>query len=305
MRKLIRIISICFYFFSYLSISVYASSQKEDSLKTQKLIDSILLKTQYTHGEIVLPGGLAKMNVPQEFGYLNPDQAKFVLEKVWQNPPSEKGLGMLFPSDLTPISPGTWGIEITYSEDGHVKDDDASEIKYDELLKQIQEAMQKENPERVKQGYSTMDMVGWAEQPSYDKNTHKLYWAKELKIGSDSIHTLNYNVRILGRKGVLVLNAIALKPQLTEVKNEMQKVIGFVNFEKGNRYEDFDSKTDKVAEYGIAALILGGVAAKAGLFKIILGALVAGWKFIVMGVAALGGFLTKLFKRKKDDSGVN
>src|SRR2546426_2131137 len=34
---------------------------------------------------------------------------------------------------------------------------------------------------------------------------------------------------------------------------------------EGHRYADFVPGTDKVAEYGIAALIAGGVAAKAGL----------------------------------------
>jgi uncharacterized membrane-anchored protein len=175
-----------------------------DSISTQKYIDSILHKVEYTKGEIVLKGGIAKLNIPEEFGYLNPEQSKFVLEDLWKNPSGEAPLGMIFPSNLNPLSDDAWGIEITYNEDGYVKDDDAEDINYDDLLKQIKEAMQNENPERIKQGYSSIEMIGWAENPTYDKQTHKLYWAKELKFGTDSIHTLNYNVRILGRKGVLV-----------------------------------------------------------------------------------------------------
>jgi len=50
-----------------------------------------------------------------------------------------------------------------------------------------------------------------------------------------------------------------------------------------------------VAEYGIAALIAGGLAAKAGLFKVLLGALIALKKFIVLGLVAAAAFLRRLF----------
>lgn len=81
----------------------------------------------------------------------------------------------------------------------------------------------------------------------------------------------------------------------------MQKVISFTNFEKGYKYEEFNSSNDKVAEYGIAALVLGGIAAKTGLFKVLLGLLIAGKKFIIMGAVAIGGFFMKFFKRNNND----
>src|SRR6266581_5803290 len=94
--------------------------------------------------------------------------------------------------------------------------------------------------------------------PHYDSASHKLYWAKDLRFGGDSGRTLNYNIRVLGRRGVLVLNAVAAMDQLESVKRDMAKVIGFVEFNGGHRYADFIPGTDKVAEYGIAALIAGG-----------------------------------------------
>jgi uncharacterized membrane-anchored protein len=73
----------------------------------------------------------------------------------------------------------------------------------------------------------------------------------------------------------------------------MAKVIGFVEFSGGHRYADFIPGTDKVAEYGIAALIAGGLAAKAGLFKVLLGALIALKKLIVLGLVAAAAFLRR------------
>ncbi len=57
-----------------------------------------------------------------------------------------------------------------------------------------------------------------------------------------------------------------------------------------------------MAEYGIAALIAGGLAAKAGLFKVLIGALIALKKFIALGLVAAAAFLRRLFGRKSADA---
>ena len=155
------------------------------------------------------------------------------------------------------------------------------------------------NEARKKHGYDEMTLVGWAEPPRYDSASHKLYWAKNLRFGDDTAHTLNYNIRVLGRRGVLVLNAVAEMDQLDQIKSAMSKVMGFVEFTDGHRYADFVPGSDKVAEYGIAALIAGGVAAKAGLFKVLLAALIGLKKVLVVALAAVAAFFRKLMGRKK------
>lgn len=72
-----------------------------------------------------------------------------------------------------------------------------------------------------------------------------------------------------------------------------------VNFNDGNRYADFDPKVDKVAAYGIAALVAGGIAAKLGLFKLLWVFLLAAKKFVIIGFAAAATWLKKIFGRKK------
>lgn len=78
---------------------------------------------------------------------------------------------------------------------GYVEDDDANSINYDDLLKTNQE----ENQQRINEGYSPIQLIGWAAKPFYDNNKKVLHWAKELNFGGDSLNTLNYNLRILGR----------------------------------------------------------------------------------------------------------
>ena len=169
---------------------------------------------------------------------------------------------MLFPAGASPVSDNGWGVVITYEEDGYVSDKDADSINYDSLIKEMKEGTAESNKEREKQGYQTVDLVGWAAKPYYDKDAHKLYWAKELAFGGNAEHTLNYNIRVLGRRGVLVLNAVAGMDQLASVEKDMRNVLAFTDFNPGYRYADFDSKTDKTATYGIAALVAGGLAAK-------------------------------------------
>jgi uncharacterized membrane-anchored protein len=163
-----------------------------------------------------------------------------------------------------------------------------------------------ENPERKKQGYPAITLVGWAAPPHYDVETHKLYWAKELKFEGERGDTLNYNIRLLGRKGVLELTAVADMNQFSVIDQQTPQILGMVEFKEGSRYADFDPKTDKVAKYGIAALVAGGAlaaAAKFGFLKVFWVALLAAKKFIIIGVVAVGAFLKKIFAGRKSGGG--
>jgi uncharacterized membrane-anchored protein len=248
-----------------------------------------------------LRDGLATLTVPSDFNYLGPDDAENVLVKLWGNPPSEiKPLGLLIPAGLTPLDTNCWVVTIEYDEDGYVKDSDASSINYDDLLKKMQAGVAERNEEMHKRGYRTVELVGWAAPPHYDAATHKLYWAKDLKFENSKHDTLNYSIRMLGRKGVLELNAVAHMSAFNEIDAQTPKILGMVDFKEGNRYADFDPKTDKVSKYGIAALVAGGAlaaAAKFGLFKVIWLAILAGKKFVIIGIVAVAAFFRKMFNR--------
>lgn len=250
-------------------------------------------------GEIDLPGGFAKLTVPENFYYLSPSDAKRVLEEAWGNPPQDvPNLGMLFPAEHNPFTSGSWAVEIDFEEEGYVKDDDAEDIDYDELLEQMKKDVAAVNPDRVAAGYDEIELVGWAAPPHYDSETKKLYWAKELHFSSVETNTLNYNIRVLGRKGYLLLNFIADMEQLNEIEGQLDTVLAMSEFKEGSQYRDFDPDIDKVAAYGIGGLIAGKVLLKTG---IIASALLFLKKFIVIIVVAIGGFFARLFKRNKTE----
>lgn len=256
-------------------------------------------KLKYQQGTIELGSGLATLNLGSAFRYLDPDQTERVLVNAWGNPPDNKTLGMILPADLSPVEENGWGVIVTYEEDGYVDDKGAETIDYTKLLQEMKEGETKINEERAKQGYEAVQLVGWAEPPRYDRASHKLYWAKDLKFGSNPEHTLNYNIRVLGRRGVLVLNAVSGMNQIGSIKTSMQALLPQVEFNQGHRYADFIPGKDKVAEYGIGALIAGTLAVKTGLFKALLAGLLAFKKLVVVGIAAAGAFLRKIFKKEE------
>jgi uncharacterized membrane-anchored protein len=274
----------------------FAQEQAEEQPEAQ---EAPAPELKYQRGEVVLPGGQARLAVPESFGYLDPAQTEKVLV-AWGNPPGNETLGMLLPSGVDPESPESYGVIITYADDGHVDDEDAKETDYDALLKSMQEDTRSENAERQKAGYSPIQLMGWATAPHYDSAAKKIYWAKELKFGAAEHHTLNYSVRVLGKEGVLELNAVSGMDQLPQVEEGMKQVLAFTSFQPGHTYADFDPSSGRLAGYGIAGLVAGKVAAKAGFFKVALGMLLAAKKFIVVGAVALFGALAKLFKRKQE-----
>lgn len=288
--------------FALLLGSVSSVSAAEPGTAPAKITaEEFLSSLKFKNGKIDLPNGIAALDLPPSFRYLNPEDSTRVLVDAWGNPPGGTTLGMIFPADVSPLDQNSWGIIITYDEDGHVSDEDANTIKYDELLKDMQSSMEEANAERKKQGYEPVSLLGWAETPSYDKASHKLYWAKELAFGDAQQHTLNYNIRVLGRQGVLVLNAVAGMDNIALIKSEMPKVLAATNFKAGNDYADFNNSTDKVAGYGIAALVAGGVAAKMGFFAKIFALLLAFKKLIIIGVIALGVGIKKFLGMKKKE----
>jgi uncharacterized membrane-anchored protein len=291
-----KIVATFFLFGSLIAISCAAENPQK--LTAEEFVSSLNFQT----GKINLPGSIATLDLPPSFRYVGPDDAEKILVNAWGNPPGNKTLGMIFPADVSPLQKNGWGVVVTYEKDGHVKDDDADSIKYDELLKTMQESEKTNNDQRKKNGYPEMNLVGWAEQPIYDKQSHKLYWAKDIHFNGAQENTLNYNVRVLGREGVLVLNAVAGMNQIADIKQQMQTVNQFSEFTPGNRYADFDNKTDKVAEYGIAALVAGGIAAKLGLFGKFIAILIAFKKLLFVAVAGAGSYVYKFFKRKKEDA---
>lgn len=271
----------------------WTSYSQVDSVQWQ--IDSLENSFHYQTGVIEFPSCKARLKVPEGFRYLDAEQSQIVLSDLWGNPADSSILGLLVPENRGVLAPNSWVFTISFDEIGFVKDDDAEDIDYDDLLKEMQGEMSDANSEREQLGYPPITLVGWASEPFYDDKTKVLHWAKELRFGSDSLSTLNYNLRVLGKDGVFVLNAVATISELNEVKPAIAPVLASVEFEKGSTYFDFNPEVDEVAAWTVGGLVAGKVLAKAGIFAVV----AKFGKFIVMGLIAAATGVWNFVRRRK------
>jgi uncharacterized membrane-anchored protein len=277
-------------------VTIATAFAQKDSITTPMDYDKIESSMNYQTGKIILTAGNAVLNVPKGFKFIDAKKAQYVLSDLWGNPKDSTILGALVPENTGVTYSDCYLFTITYDGMGYVKDDDAKDTNYDDLLKDMKQETLDANPERIKQGYPAIELIGWASKPYYDDKKKVLHWAKELKFGKDSIHTLNYDLRVLGRKGVFILSAVAVMDQLPEVKANMDNVISSITFDKGNQYADFDSSTDEIAAWTIGGLVAGKILAKVGFFALIL----KFWKLGVLAIAGGWAAIKKFLFGKKD-----
>jgi uncharacterized membrane-anchored protein len=199
----------------------------------------------------------------------------------------------------------SWIVTLNYFEDGYVKDDDAADFKPKELLDDLREGNEQANEVRKQRGFKPLFLDGWTEAPRYQRGPHHLVWG--LKVHDDDGESINFYTRVLGRHGYVAINLIDAPDRIEASKKDALAVLQATSFRKGSRYEDFDKKSDKVAEYGLAALVAGGAGAaalklaKVGLLAKfggkIIALLIAFKKALVLFFVAIGAGIKRLFAR--------
>jgi uncharacterized membrane-anchored protein len=183
---------------------------------------------------------------------------------------------------------GNWWAIFNFDDSGYVKDDE--KIDADELLKTLKDSDEAGNEERKRLGISPLYTEGWQVPPHYDTVTKRLEWG--LKLRSNEGIVLNYTVRLLGRTGVMNATLVSSPETLDKDVASFKTALAGYEFIGGQRYAEFQPG-DKVAEYGLAALVLGGgaaIAAKTGF-------LAKFWKLIVIAFVGLFAAIGKFFKR--------
>jgi uncharacterized membrane-anchored protein len=248
-----------------------------------------------------------EIDLPAEYLFLDAPQAKRFMEK----------LGNLWNDDLLGVitkGDASWLVTVRYTEDGYVKDDEAEKMDAEEILGAIKEGTEEANKQRVKRGFKGLNVLGWSEPPHYERAPHHLVWGIKGHTEGDEDDTVNFNTRVLGRKGFVALNLIDGGKTIETSKPSVAALLAATSFKTGARYADFEAKTDKIAEYGLAALVAGGAGAAAlKLVKVgllakfggkLLVLLLAAKKAIVLGLVALGAMFKKLFGRGRAEPAV-
>lgn len=176
-------------------------------------------------------------------------------------------------------------------EEGYVKDDE--KIDADALLESLKEGNKVGNERKKEKGLPIMTLEGWYFPPRYDNDNKRLEWGTKLRSEDGKSITVNVTTKILGRSGytsaILVTSPETLDKDLLDFKSTLKNF----DYVIGEKYSEW-KQGDKVAAYGLGALVLGGAAAvatkKGGLKLLWIGLLAAG--------AAIWAGFKKFFAKK-------
>ncbi len=242
-------------------------------------------------------GEQAMISVPAGFLVTGKEGTKRLLE-LTGNLVTGDEVGAIIPA--VDADSAMWFAIFEYRNVGHVSDTDKDSIDADALLRTLRNDNQQANEERRRRHLNTMTISGWEHPPYYDSATHNLTWAM-LGVSDSGTVSVNHSVRILGRGGTMNVDLV-LGPNLyAQTLPRFDSLIATFRFREGRRYADF-VKGDKVAAFGLTALIAGGVGAVAaktgllaGLGKFLIVILLALKKAVVVLVLGIVAFFRKLF----------
>ncbi len=246
-------------------------------------------------------GTAASIQVPAGCAFTGARGSRTFME-LTENPPSGDETGVLLCEDPADTAGQFWML-FSWDSSGYVKDTDGASLDADAILKSLRDGTDEGNKERQERGWSPITIAGWDRAPYYDPATHNLTWATLVR-GDSGETTINHSVRLLGRAGVMHADLIISPRQKASTMPVFDKVIGGFVYLPGQRYSEW-REGDKVAEYGLTALIAGGAgvaAVKLGLFgklwKLVATAFVALWKLIAVAVAAVATKVKSIFRRR-------
>lgn len=238
----------------------------------------------------------AVLRLPRGYSFIPGPEARAWLQMLG-NKPGDATLGLVLAGEGRPDD---WFVVVRFVPAGYVRDDDAKDWDADQLLRDLREGTEAANAERRQVGVREIEVVGWIERPRYDAATHRLVWAAEArdKGVADDSPGVNYNTYALGRDGYVSLNLVTDLKVIAARKPLANELLDGLEYVAGKRYADFNSSTDRVAEYGLAGLVAGVAAKKLGLFAVAAGLFLKFWKVLAVGAVVLATPFAKLFRRK-------
>ncbi|WP_158290155.1 DUF2167 domain-containing protein [Ramlibacter sp. WS9] len=193
-----------------------------------------------------------------------------------------------------------WFAVLDFVPEGYVKDDE--KIDAAKLLAVLKEGNEAGAQERKKRGLPSLILDGWQMPPQYDAENKRLEWATVLHSdGGEKV--VNYSTKLLARRGYTTAVLVSDPANFTSDVAEFKAALKTVQYVPGESYAEF-KQGDKIAAYGLGALIVGGAAAmatKKGFWAAAAAFFAAFWKLIIgAGVALLAG-IGAIFKKKQKE----
>jgi uncharacterized membrane-anchored protein len=228
---------------------------------------------------------LAQLNLPHEYKFTGQKGTKVLMEYLG-NTIDGSEIGVVIPVKQENKD---WFILFKYDPLGYVKDNEAGSLNADKILDRIKKGTKESNKARKDKGIAPINVIGWDEKPHYDTTSHNLVWS--VLTESEGEKLINYHTKILGRTGVTTVSVVTDAGQINAVKPQLATIIKNFTYIPEKKYSDFVPGKDKVAEFGLTALIAGGLSAAAAKIELLVKILIV---FIgIVLVVAIGVVLKK------------
>ena len=250
--------SICSMAFPEDSTTLLPQAEAPIIEKLNHQLDSLENQIKYHTGNIMLAGGKFNLRVPDEFLFIDAAQSRYILEELWGNLPDPEVAGMIVRKGFQPSKLiNDYSFVIGYSDIGHVSVEKDAELNHTDLLANLKNNMLRSNESRLNMGLNTMAVSGWVMVPYFDHFKKALYWATRITANGTDEEILNYNLRLLGKTGVIKINAVATLDQLSDIKKNLPLIIAQTRFSAEERFEAFKEGTDRESKQNLTSLIAG------------------------------------------------
>ncbi len=277
--------------FAFASGSV--SAQEGPLTPEQQQMMERFASIQWTEGPTTeRVGTMAEIQVPAGYQFTSASGAQTLLE-LYGNPRDPGILGA-----IVPMAEGaSWTLIFKFDDIGYVKDADKESIDAEEILSSFQAGLPGMNEARRAVGAAQCSGISWMERPFYDPQTNNLTWA--LRLGFNDGDSVNYDIRILGRRGVMEATLLDSPETYAKSIPDVKQVLTGFAFTSGEKYSEWQ-QGDKIAAYGLTGLVAGGglaMAAKTGLLGKLGVLLAKGGKAIILAVVVIFGAGMSIVKR--------
>lgn len=299
--RVLVVFLVCVTFISQTAVSFADPSQSDPSESTEyspqqdkEYVDTLEAAiNSATQGPATIPLiDQGVLNIPDDYLFVPTKEASAFM-KANGNTTGPEFVGLI----ISKVDELRWFITVNFIKSGYLRDDDAKKWTADDLLKSLKEGNDEANKERIASGYPSLEIIGWIETPKYDASTHKLVWSMLVKDkDSSSEPIVNYNTYVLGREGYFKLDLVTPNSSIAQDKLIAHNILASLHYNEGKRYQNFSEGRDRVAAYGLAALITGVAAKKLGLLALAAAFLIKMWKLIILLPIIFWGMIKKIFK---------
>jgi uncharacterized membrane-anchored protein len=277
--------------FSLAGVASLAAQDADRKAERRRLFESISWDEGPVTGAL---GGEAKVPVPKDCRFTGAPGTKVFLELNENPTDGDERATVICPGPGE--NSGMWFVVFTYRGSGYVKDDERDAINADKLLAQLRKGNKAGNEERRRHGWETLELDGWERAPYYDERTNNFTWGLRL-IDASGDTTINHSVRLLGRGGVMEVDLVAGPALAQAAIPDFEAMLAGFTYVPGQQYAEWRAG-DKIAAYGLTALVAGGagaLAAKSGILAKLGKGIIA---LVVAALAGLKAVATRIFGKK-------